>query len=56
MRELTTDLTCILLSAPERKRLATAVDVDATTLARWERGTRAPSGNYERRVQAILVG
>jgi hypothetical protein len=37
-----------------RPRLAVKLQVDPSTLARWERGTRLPWGDYAKRVAKIL--
>lgn len=37
-----------------QKRLAAELDVDPTTLARWERGEKTPWGSYAVRVEALL--
>lgn len=37
-----------------QRRLAQALRVDQTTLARWETGKRAPWGEYSERVAALL--
>lgn len=37
-----------------QKRLADELDVDPTTLARWERGEKAPWGPYAIKVEELL--
>ncbi|MSU51334.1 MAG: helix-turn-helix domain-containing protein [Opitutus sp.] len=37
-----------------QKRLAAELDVDPTTLARWERGEKTPWGPYVVRVKALV--
>ena len=37
-----------------QKRLADELDVDPTTLARWERGEKTPWGPYAAKVKALL--
>jgi transcriptional regulator with XRE-family HTH domain len=39
-----------------RKKLAKKLGVDESTLARWERGDRAPTGLYRKLVENLLTG
>lgn len=39
-----------------QKRLADELDVDPTTLARWERGEKTPWGSYAVKVDALVGG
>jgi transcriptional regulator with XRE-family HTH domain len=37
-----------------QKQLAERLDVDPSTLAKWERGERLPKGNFLRRVESLV--